>query len=117
MIGPLTNLVIAVLAGLVFNFADPSSEVAYKILGYTILINVGFFVFNSIPWPPLDGSRLLYAFAPRPLQEFMESVERTGMMSLFIFIFLFYSLSPIFVRIMNSIIGWLAPGLNLSVLL
>ena len=116
MIGPLTNLVIAAIAALIFNLADPSGEVAYKILGFTILINVGFFVFNSIPWPPLDGSRLLYAFAPRPVQEFMESIERFGLAGLFLFIFIFYSLSPVFVRIMNGLIHWLAPGLDISVL-
>jgi Zn-dependent protease len=117
MIGPLTNLAIAALAGLTFNLVDPTSEIGYKVLGFTILINVGFFVFNSIPWPPLDGSRLLYAFAPRPLQEFMESVERFGLAGLFLFIFIFYSLSPVFVNIMNALVRWLAPGLDISLLI
>jgi Zn-dependent protease len=117
MIGPLTNLVIAALAGLIFSIVDPTTEIAYKILGFTILINVGFFVFNSIPWPPLDGSRLLYAFAPRPLQEFMESIERFGLAGLIIFIFIFYSLSSVVMQIMQAVIGFLAPGLDINLLL
>lgn len=117
MIGPLTNLLIAVVAALIFNLADPTSELPYKILGFTILINVGFFVFNSIPWPPLDGSRLLYAFAPRWLQEFMESIERLGIAGLIVFILLFYSLIGPLSRIMIGLINLLAPGLDLNFLI
>ncbi|MEX0881615.1 MAG: site-2 protease family protein [Candidatus Saccharimonadales bacterium] len=118
MIGPLTNLFIAIVAALIFNLAAPTSELAYKILGFTILINVGFFIFNSIPWPPLDGSRLLYAFAPRPLQAFMEAIERFGIAGLLIFIFLIYSVLwiPLF-RIFIGLIHLLAPGLDLNFLL
>lgn len=117
MIGPLTNLLIAVVAALIFNLADPTSELPYKILGFTILINIGFFVFNSIPWPPLDGSRLLYAFAPRPLQEFMESIERLGIAGLLVFILLFYSLIGPLSRIMIGLINLLAPGLDIGLLI
>ena len=117
IIGPLTNLLIAVVAALIFNLADPTSELPYKILGFTILINVGFFIFNMIPWPPLDGSRLLYAFAPKGLQRVMESIESFGIAGLVIFIFLIYyvlwgPLTDIFV----GLIELLAPGLNINLL-
>ncbi len=85
MVGPLTNLAIAIVAALIFRHYLPASDILYKLLIYTVGINVGFFIFNTIPWPPLDGSRLLYAFAPQPLQEFMESIERMGMSGLIIF--------------------------------
>lgn len=92
MVGPVTNLVIAAVAALLFNHFQPLyGTTTYTIYVLTIVLNVGLFIFNSIPWPPLDGSRLLYAFAPRPLQEFMISIERLGMIGLIIFIFLFYS--------------------------
>ncbi|MBI4033532.1 site-2 protease family protein [Candidatus Saccharibacteria bacterium] len=117
MIGPLTNLLIAIVAALIFNLADPTTELPYKILGFTILINIGFFVFNSIPWPPLDGSRLLYAFAPRPLQEFMQAIERFGIAGLVIFIFLFYSLIQPLSRVIISLLNLLAPGLDIGLLI
>ncbi len=117
MIGPLTNLLIALVAALIFNIADPASELPYKILGFTILINVGFFVFNSIPWPPLDGSRLLYAFAPKPLQNFMEAVERMGLAGLVVFILLFYSLIGPISRLFISLVNVLAPGLDIGLLI
>jgi Zn-dependent protease len=117
IIGPLTNLLIAIIAGLIFNIVDPSTELPYKILGFTILINAGFFVFNSIPWPPLDGSRLLYAFAPRPLQEFMEAIEGFGIAGLIIFIFIFVQLSPGLTHIISGLIHLISPNLNINLLL
>lgn len=116
MSGPLTNLAIAALAALIFNITNPGSELSYKILGLTIFINAGFFVFNSIPWPPLDGSRLLYAFAPRPLQEFMESIERFGIMGLALFILIFYSFSPIITSLVQGLVNILAPSLSINAL-
>lgn len=112
MIGPLSNLAIASLAALIFNIINPAlGSVAYDIFKITILLNIGLFVFNSIPWPPLDGSRLLYAFAPRPLQEIMESIERTGILGLAIFILLIFQfLKPIF-NLMLGLVHLLAPGL------
>jgi Zn-dependent protease len=77
------------------------------------MLYVGLFVFNSIPWPPLDGSRLLYAFAPQPLQELMQSIERMGMAGLVIFIFLFYQFGAPIGDLMAKVIHLLAPGLIL----
>lgn len=93
-VGPLTNLLIAGIAAILFNHFQPvNGTLAYSIFFITIMLNVGLFIFNSIPWPPLDGSRVLYAVAPRPLQEFMESIESMGMMGLVIFVFILYYLS------------------------
>ena len=112
VIGPATNLVIAAAAALIFrHFNLIPGGIAYTAVGYTVLLNLSFCLFNMIPWPPLDGSRLLYAFAPRPLQEVMESIERTGIMSLVIFIFLFYYLlSPWFADLITSLMNAWAPG-------
>lgn len=114
VIGPLTNLVIASVAALLFNIFDPvSGGAAYDVFRIAIALNVGLFVFNMIPWPPLDGSRLLYAFAPRPLQEVMENIERSGLISLVLFIYLFYQFGGPIQDLMIKLIHLLAPTLSL----
>ncbi len=114
MIGPITNLAIASLAALLFNSFNPVfGTTLYHVFLLTISLNVGLFVFNSIPWPPLDGSRLLYAFAPQSIREFMESIEHSGFMSLAIFIFLFYQFGRPIQDLMGKLIHLLAPGLLL----
>jgi Zn-dependent protease len=57
--------------------AVPGGFLAY-FLEVFILLNVALFVFNLIPIPPLDGSRVLYAFAPEPVQNLMEQIEPYG---------------------------------------
>ena len=45
-----------------------------------VSINLGFMLFNIIPIPPLDGSRVLYAIAPEGgVRAFMEQIERYGL--------------------------------------
>jgi Zn-dependent protease len=111
-VGPLTNLVLAVIAALVLKYTDVTSGLEYKILGYAVIINIGFFVFNSIPWPPLDGSRVLYAFAPRPLQEIMEAIEHMGFAGLIIFMLLFYQLiAPLTGTLIEKLTSGLTSGI------
>lgn len=82
--GPLTNLVLAIIGGLLLNVfhADISLGMA-QVLGIFVIINLGLFIFNMVPIPPLDGSRLLYAFAPESLQRFMAGLEQIGIFIIF----------------------------------
>lgn len=87
--GPLTNLLLAVLFGLVLHITGGVGIVSdIAIIG--LYVNIGFFVFNMIPFPPLDGSRILYAFAPTPLQRVMEAIEGFGWMSILFFVFVVF---------------------------
>jgi Zn-dependent protease len=107
--GPLTNFVLAAVAALVLRGwgADFNLGVVHAILIF-IQVNIGFFVFNLIPIPPLDGSRVLYAFAPEPVQRFMEQIEAMGfLVILFIFIFAFQFISGPIVNIQQSILNFL----------
>lgn len=75
--GPLSNLVLAVLGAIAAN-AFVGGELIATFLAYFVTINVGLFVFNLIPIPPLDGSRVLYAFAPDPVRRVMDGIEPYG---------------------------------------
>ena len=92
--GPLTNLFIAFIAfgiGTVagFNLADLGYvSIAEMIFTYMVFINLGFFVFNMIPLPPLDGSRVLYALAPEFVRRGMEVIEQYGLIFVFAIVLL-----------------------------
>lgn len=88
--GPFTNLLLAVIASGVVLITGGDGLLG-QILLYFILVNVGFFVFNMIPFPPLDGSRFLYAVAPEPVRGVMRAIESLGFMAIILFIFLFFT--------------------------
>lgn len=75
--GPLTNLLLAIAGAGFYRILEPSGLVQ-SILEIFIIINCSFFVFNMIPFPPLDGSRLLYALAPESVQNVMYKIETMG---------------------------------------
>ena len=88
--GPITNLVLAAIGALIFRLLPGYSNNFSDFLVIFTLINVSLFVFNLIPFPPLDGSRVLYAFAPEPVQRVMAAIERMGFMAILFFIFFLY---------------------------
>jgi Zn-dependent protease len=88
--GPFTNFALAVAAALVLRaFGGDINQSSEQAILIFLEVNVAFFIFNMIPFPPLDGSRLLYAFAPDWLREIMVRIESFGFMAILIFIILF----------------------------
>lgn len=82
--GPLTNLVLAFITFGVYALLDaPSGDFIGTLLTTAIFVNLGFFIFNIIPIPPLDGSRVLYALAPEFVRRGMEAIERFGVLVIF----------------------------------
>jgi Zn-dependent protease len=80
--GPLTNFVLAAITATAIKLINPTG-LLQQILDIFLTLNVGLFVFNLIPIPPLDGSRVLYAFAPEPLQDLMRQIEPFGLIIVF----------------------------------
>ncbi len=113
--GPLSNLGLALIFGLVIRLAPkmggflPATFLPnfLTISGTIILVNVILAVFNLVPIPPLDGSKILFALFPyrwRHIQNFLESY---GMILLLIFIiFLFNLISPIILFLFRLITGF-----------
>jgi Zn-dependent protease len=78
--GPITNLILAFIGFLIGHFSGLfyTSGFWSMFIEAWVFINLGFAIFNIIPIPPLDGSRLLYAIAPEFFQRFMAQMERYG---------------------------------------
>lgn len=86
--GPLTNFVLAFCAFLLGHltgwlYAGGLLELIFLELIY---VNLGFGIFNLIPIPPLDGSRVLYAIAPDGVRELMSRMENWGIMIVLILV-------------------------------
>ena len=98
--GPVTNLLFAFLSFAVIAIFRPGADsVLGTIASTSTLVNLGFFIFNMIPLPPLDGSRVLYALAPDFVRRAMEVVERYGIVLVLAVVML---LNPFIVAVMST---------------
>jgi len=80
--GPVINLVMAFVGAIIFKNAAAGSLFA-QFLDVFVVLNVALFVFNLIPIPPLDGSRVLYAFAPDSVRKLFDQLEPIGLLIIF----------------------------------
>ncbi len=85
--GPLTNMILSFLFFLAWYFSGGNVGSGNEILQYGILINLGFALFNILPIPPLDGSRVLYALAPDFARDFMRKIEPYGLIIVYVLIY------------------------------
>lgn len=86
--GPLANFAIALAFGFVLRFVPFADPRLAQFLQYIVLINLLLFIFNLIPIPPLDGSRLLLPLLPYRLQERFLQFEVFGFVVVILFILL-----------------------------
>jgi Zn-dependent protease len=98
--GPLTNFLIALVSFLIGYFSgilrtNPNS-IGFFIFMELVYLNLGFMIFNLIPIPPLDGSRVLYAISPDFFREILRKMEVYG-------IFVVYALILIFGQFFSSL--------------
>jgi len=91
--GPASNLFLAIAFGLVLRFVPFFNLTFVGLLMIIVQINLILMVFNLIPIPPLDGSKILATFLPATYRERYLSLERTG----FIFIILLVMLAGSFI--------------------
>lgn len=99
-VGPLSNLLIAFVFGFIIRFGTVASFVIppafLEIASRTILLNIVLAVFNLVPIPPLDGSRVLFTLLPYHMDHIRQFLEQYGFILLLVFIFFFVDIiSPL----------------------
>lgn len=87
--------------GALSSVAEPVS----MLLSFSLFMNMGLAVFNLLPIPPLDGSKILYTFLPASMSSTLEMLERFSFIILIIVIKLGV-LSIIFAPI-GSVLNWI----------
>lgn len=109
--GPAVNILIALIFGLLVRFSGELGLAAsgfVEIASLIVFINILLALFNLIPVPPLDGSKILASILPfhaaRQYERFAEWMARYGMFATFGFIFIFVLLAwPLFFKLVMSV--------------
>lgn len=114
--GPLTNIVLAFVLALVYGALVKFASVEFLlstvgniiklILASAISINIGLGVFNLIPLPPLDGSKIIMPFLPYNAKQWFRSNEQ-----IFYIIFVVIWITGIAGIIISPPINWISTGI------
>ena len=84
--GPLCNLILAFISGLIITLSYGKIFIVYKFFYYFLVLNVGLGLFNLIPLPPLDGSKIIGIFIPNSSYEKYMSYQKYGYIFLLVLI-------------------------------
>ncbi len=121
--GIAANLCLAAMAGFFFQMLSmleplqnsfifkPFVEDLFYLLLYSVIINLALAIFNMIPVPPLDGSRIVSMFLPDNLRRQYARIERFGMVIIFALL-MTNALSKIILFFLNPLSSFLLGGLR-----
>lgn len=107
--GPLSNISIAIIFGLIIRLTIGYGIATSAFLGlasFVVLINITLAIFNLIPIPPLDGSKIFFALLPYRWQGLKQKIEQYGLLFVIIFVvFLWQILEPLIMITFSFITG------------
>lgn len=103
--GPITNIIIAVVASRIL-WLFPGSKIGLpgEILASLVVLNIILPVFNLIPIPPLDGSRVLAGLLPYRYARVLDRMEPYGIAIVFLMMYL---------GVFNVVINWTIPVIEM----
>lgn len=95
--GPFSNLIIALIFGVIIRYVQHGVMTPFiQIASYIVIINIVLAIFNLIPIPPLDGSKLLFSFLPQQYGQMRMFLERYAPILIIIVVFFLWQwISPI----------------------
>ncbi len=108
--GIVANLILVIVFGLLIRFVPmlgiPFGSPFYKITSIIVILNLVLILFNLIPIPPLDGSKVLFSFLPFKYRYIEYFLEKWGMfLLLFFIIFLWGKVAPLIFVFFHLITG------------
>ncbi len=113
--GPLSNIVIFLIFGLFIRFFDEAYAAApfmsaivpaLPLINIIVIVNIVLAVFNLVPLPPLDGSKILFSLFPQSLQPLRVFLERYQLfIALFFIVFLWQYVSPVIEVVYRLVVG------------
>lgn len=102
--GPFANLLLALCFGIMVRLFPNSLSAPFLVI--IVISNISLMVFNLLPIPPLDGSKILYAVLPHSAYKVRAFLDRYGFIILLFFIFFLFDLiRPLIDGLVRLIIG------------
>lgn len=106
--GVMANFFLAIFFGLILRFSLGSNmpEGFFTIISSIVIVNIALGIFNLVPIPPLDGSKILFNLLPASFYSKIELIERYSLVLVLIFVMFFSSsLYPIMNFLFHLITG------------
>ena len=109
--GPAANLVTAFIALLLLAAVGGQAVWLYNVLKLIVLYNINFAVFNMIPLPPLDGSKVLMSFLPGEWAYKLAGIERYSFLILIVLVFtnvlgmIIFPIRAVLLNMMSNIVS------------
>lgn len=104
--GPAANIILAFVFGMLLRIGISNDPAFIQIISLIVFINILLAIFNLVPLPPLDGSKLLFALFPNKLFQIRGFFERYGLVLVIFFIFFLWQfIFPVITWLFRLITG------------
>ncbi len=102
--GIIVNLCVAVFFGLILRFLPSEFIAVSAILQAVVFINLVLAIFNLVPIPPLDGSKILFSLLPPRFAYYEQIIEQYSIAFLLIFVFFIWRYVAPIIQILYALI-------------
>lgn len=112
--GPFSNIALALVFGLLVRFSQDLglNQTFLDLASFVVIINITLAIFNLVPIPPLDGSKILFAFLPFSAQKIRSWFEQYGLILIILFVTLIWRIIGPIIQAVFYLITGLSVGLS-----